>query len=54
MKLNSITNARFKTLTWSDETSDHAQNLPTILKLINLGVNRLGMAYTLLAKSLMS
>ena len=33
---------------------DSAQNLPTIFKLTSLGVNRLGRAYTLLAKSLMS
>lgn len=31
-----------------------AQNLPTILKFTSLGVKRLGMAYTLFAKSLMS
>ena len=33
---------------------DFAQNLPTILKFTSLGVKRLGMAYTLFAKSLMS
>lgn len=33
---------------------DFAQNLPTIFKLTNLGVNRFGRAYTLFAKSLMS